>query len=343
MVVQHATAHLDAPFLWVGPYDTWWFYDGVPAFFIISGYFVYRSVLSFERRGLSTGSYLINRALRVAPAIWCYLAISVVVLLVVGVITFSDLTTAPGLAWIATTLMLAPVYSPGFLDDFGVGVINGSLWTIPVEVSFYVALPLLLVVSRRNRRALGIIVTCAAVAAVVAAVALGESLPGKLLGVTFLPHLGFFALGMGWYHLWPRWRSRGWHLVLAALGYVLAVTARNVVSDDWHLPLTLLAATPLSLLLMIAGHHGPQWCSAVTRRLGDLSFGTYIWHMPIINLMLWMGFTRDLPHSVAPFLALLVTLAVAWCSWRLIERPALDLKRHTSRSDRTTKDQAVAG
>jgi len=41
-------------------------------------------------------------------------------------------------AFVASNLMLVPVYSPAALNGFGVGVVNGSLWTFPVEVSFSV-------------------------------------------------------------------------------------------------------------------------------------------------------------------------------------------------------------
>lgn len=42
-----------------------------------------------------------------------------------------------------------PVYSPRFLDGLGVGHINGSLWTIPVEVTFYAVIPVLVFVTSR--------------------------------------------------------------------------------------------------------------------------------------------------------------------------------------------------
>lgn len=334
VVVQHATVHLDDRFLWAAPHGGWWFYDGVPAFFIISGFFVYRSALSFRRRNRSTTEYLFNRALRVIPAIWVYLAITVSVLLVVGAVSPSRLLTLDGFLWVASTLALVPVYSPEILDGFGIGVINGSLWTIPVEVSFYIALPLVLVPLALHSRRLATVVTAAVVLIGMSlSVALGDSLVGKLLGVSFLPHLGFFALGMAWHDLWGKWNPRTWYVLPAAITYGLLAWARGAAGDVAVMPLTLAAAFPLSLVVMIVGHRGPVWAGALTQRLGDLSFGTYIWHMPIINLMLWAGWSR-LPDGTAPLVAVVLTLAAAWCSWHLIEKPVLARKRHSSRERR---------
>lgn len=51
----------------------------------------------------------------------------------------------------------------------------------------------------------------------------------------------------------------------------------------------------------------------------DLSYGAYIWHMPIINLLLMLGFPN-------PYLGILLTFMFAVASWFFIEKPALKLK-----------------
>jgi len=56
----------------------------------------------------------------------------------------------------------------------------------------------------------------------------------------------------------------------------------------------------------------------------DFSYGIYIWHMPVINLLLVLNIDN-------PTLAALLTLLVAANSWFLVEKPALRLKRWTMR------------
>src|SRR5262245_21593222 len=66
--------------------------------------------------------------------------------------------------------------------------------------------------------------------------------------------------------------------------------------------------------------------------LGQISYGLYVFHLPVIGLARWtfgqMG--RPYPdHPAAMFVVLVgATIAVAACSWHLYEKPLNDLKRH---------------
>jgi peptidoglycan/LPS O-acetylase OafA/YrhL len=54
----------------------------------------------------------------------------------------------------------------------------------------------------------------------------------------------------------------------------------------------------------------------------DLSYGCYVWHMPIINLLLVLVIP-SMP------LAVILTFSIAALSWFLVEKPALKLKRQS--------------
>lgn len=122
-----------------------WFYvySVMPMFFALSGFLIAGSA---ERLNLS--NFLINRGLRIVPALAVEIAISA---LIIGPI-FT--TVALGdyfrdaefwhyftniIGWIQYTL-------PGvFLDHHSAGVVNQSLWTVPFEVGCYVLISLVIV------------------------------------------------------------------------------------------------------------------------------------------------------------------------------------------------------
>jgi len=66
------------------------------------------------------------------------------------------------------------------------------------------------------------------------------------------------------------------------------------------------------------------FCLPSIRLGGDISYGVYIWHMPVVNLLLVLGFD-------CPVFAITLTLFFAIISWVVVEKPALKFKHHTLR------------
>ena len=57
--------------------------------------------------------------------------------------------------------------------------------------------------------------------------------------------------------------------------------------------------------------------------LGSISFGVYLWHMPLMLFERGVGlFPEHQPFAAVGAVAAL-TLPVAWASWTLVERPLL--------------------
>jgi peptidoglycan/LPS O-acetylase OafA/YrhL len=75
-------------------------------------------------------------------------------------------------------------------------------------------------------------------------------------------------------------------------------------------------------------------------RGNDMSYGLYIYHMPVVNLLLFIGLYRKTEYG---FMALLACIVLAAISWLIIEKPALRLKRHPlfTVSARTLSDSPV--
>lgn len=75
-----------------------WFYDRVNIFFIISRLFVFRSAVQLRERGASWVDFYCNRLLRVVAAIYPYLALPAILVVVAGAPTLTDLASVRGLA-----------------------------------------------------------------------------------------------------------------------------------------------------------------------------------------------------------------------------------------------------
>ncbi|MBI2682842.1 MAG: acyltransferase [Acidobacteriales bacterium] len=356
VVVQHGTYHFDLKLLWLEPNGRWWFYDGVPLFFILSGMLVYRSAEKCILGGHPVRDYFTNRFLRIAPAIYTYLVVTVIVLLALGAMSWRSMFTLQFAGWSLATILLAPIYNPPMFRPIGLGAINGSLWTIPVEIGFYAMVPIFVWAARRSgfARTMSTIWGFALISMTVLwwlGLQGMERMPYKLFHVTFLAHLGYFALGMCWSKLWAQTYQSGW---LAALCAALYVLVRIVWLGPKELsnPLETLAwAIPLSYAAIWFAYHGPRLLGRWTEKVGDLSFGVYIWHGVVLNVMLYLGVKESaIGRSwMAHALLIVGTLAMASASWWFVEKRALQLKPYSSRPDQAApaiklkEAEAVAG
>ena len=110
---------------------------GVTLFFVLSGFLLYRVFVGAALRDRplpSVRSYLGNRALRIVPAYWVILAGVVLVF-------HSDLITRP--TQLAVDALFLQNYVPGHIvtgtEDNGIV----PAWSVVIEVSFYLVLPIL--------------------------------------------------------------------------------------------------------------------------------------------------------------------------------------------------------
>lgn len=291
---------------------------GVSIFFIISGFLVMGSI---QRRSLK--DYFISRALRIYPALALVVLLSAFAL---GPL-FTSLSLADYLAHPATYSYLLNATGvtnrfdlPGvFTANPFVGSVNGSLWTIPLEMACYVMLAVLYAFGF-VRPVHALIVTAALAAALVAAHWFGLSIANRgftvFTIVQIYPLLRYglmFAIGCAFWMFRDRTVLDG---RIAAVLLVVFAAAGSI--EPYHVLLTYLS---LPYLLLFAAYRRPLG-QGLMRRIGDLSYGTYVFAFPIQQMTVAIvgaqigGWTLSL--IVVP-----IVLLVAWLSWRLIEQPAL--------------------
>ncbi|MEO9324607.1 acyltransferase [Nocardioides sp. C4-1] len=345
---------------WAGDYTVagWWgtllarLDVGVALFFVLSGFLLSRPWLAraLDRRPApATGRYLWKRLLRIAPL---YLLTCVLALSLIG----DNAGRTPG-EWVATLLLLDTLTDAP--DPAGLT----HMWSLAVEVSYYLVLPLLMWVALGRRRfRLGRLV-----AVLVALVALtcwwhldgagrvAEVTPGNQL--QWLPaYLSWFALGIAIaavHELQVRGLHQRWTAPVVALGrqpgacWALAAGLLLLCATPLAGPSMLAPATPaesltkslvyaaIGGLVVVTGVWAPSggaylrvMAHPAARHLGVISYGLFALHLPVLHLVMhvtgWTLFEVDLLPLW--LLTLLVSLVVAEAAYRLVERPALRLK-----------------
>jgi peptidoglycan/LPS O-acetylase OafA/YrhL len=121
----------------------------------------------------------------------------------------------------------------------------------------------------------------------------------------------------------------GGRFVPAVLLYgVLGLIAARELHWRFNNDLNPVVFTALAVVTFAAAFTAPSVADRVLRR-NDLSYGLYLYHAPVINLLLY---TQAVTGLLGVFATLTASLALAAGSWWLIERPALALRRHPAYS-----------
>ncbi len=343
---------------------------GVALFFTLSGFLLSRAWLSRAADGRAaprTGHYLWKRALRILP-----------VYVVTVTLALALIDANRGLGWgdrLATYLMASTLVDA----TFPAGLTH--MWSLAVELHFYLLLPLLMLLgvgrTLRPARVVALLVVLTALSTWWhlhgAAWALGDSLvatPQWLVG-----YLDWFAVGIGLalasvLHE----HGRGGRVVaglrsLAAqpgVCWLLAGSLMLVATTPLAGPLVLDPPTDAEALtknLLFAAIGGLVVLPAVmrevpatpttydrvllhpaARHLGFTSYGLFCLHVPVLHLLTATTAWEPFQVDFWPLwiATLVVSLVAAELAYRLVERPALRLKGRHPLARRREESAAIA-
>jgi peptidoglycan/LPS O-acetylase OafA/YrhL len=280
---------------------------------------------SYERQHGDLKSYFRNRALRILPGLWVCIWITAAVTALLGFRPH----TAADLIW-APAQMMGLIYTPPFLHSFGSGTYNGALWTIPLELQFYVALPFVYLLMRYLPKRTNHVLWAVFFLFVLISLTLAHVVPTalsqlheshftKLVRYSFLPQFYLFLFGVilqrhRVYALsWIADKGAYW-----AAGFLVVSYLQPEWPSTHTITMLLLGMTTISM-------------AYTTRGLGkrvlneqDVSYGVYIYHGLIIDLLVSWGLVGSWLDF---FVLVLLTAVAAFLSWRYVERPMLKTKQ----------------
>lgn len=316
-------------------------YIGLYLFLALSGYLLF---LPFARDQLGQGRaidlrrYARNRALRILPLYYC----------AIGLLLVFHPFDVDRSQWWRFALFIQN-YSHETSNR-----LNAPLWTLAVEVQFYILLPFLALLiakigGRSVRRSVAIMSAIAVASLALRAheLRLGDpnilgvlgkyALPSQLYA--FIVGMLIAVLGIGWERNPPAWASR--RLLGAGSAWIAAgIVVYLLVAYDRNMqePTLAVAAFLIVGACVLPLRHGPlvqllEWRPLAT--LGLATYSLYVWHGPIVVALSGIGpeFSEGIltskPTGFKTQLAIGIPLCIAAAalSYLVIERPFLRRRR----------------
>jgi peptidoglycan/LPS O-acetylase OafA/YrhL len=328
----------------------------VEILFVVSGFVVFLPTVARGGKFGSVLSFAIRRGARLLPAYWMILLVSLVV---IGLFhpAMSDFP-GPRDAILNFTGSMVPIglFVPGVRLGFG---LNQPLWTLSVEICFYIVLPFIAAAWFRRPLlglALALLITIGwtiafdhpnRVTNLFGITAdFNELIRIKLSSALQLPAWAYsFGLGMTGAWAWvrlagakgeggttPKVAARASAVTLLSLIALLAlawVMGGHYDQTRESLVLSLFFSTALAMFMVALSLSPPRWqvlvATPAVRKLGDISYGIYLSHMLIAATLaseLSLPQDGDL-RSLATWIVAVVPASIlyGYLSARFLEQP----------------------
>ncbi len=318
---------------------------GVDLFFIISGFVMAFTILKEGQGPKAAAEFLYRRALRILPLY----AIATLAMVAVTALLGEKL---PSWSYILSSITTFPLTGEDGKYLFPVLFLG---WSLSFEIFFYFILALLMCFRKASWQAVGVIL-----AALVACGQIWQP-EGVLSSFVTAPILLEFSLGFFSYYLWKRHRDwlEAHSRNLMIVGSIIFIVALKGFDGDPH------GAMPKMIITYFGG--APSWRaigwglpsfiffmaflslekrfetkpSSWLKSLGDSSYSLYLFHAPVIHLMVPFVGTK---YFVLTFIYLAVPLAVSLLAYRLFEKPLMNLmkrRKKESGNQEQSKDAFV--
>ncbi|WP_343659980.1 acyltransferase [Chryseobacterium sp.] len=275
------------------------------SFFIVSGFLIARS---YERSS-SLKSYAKKRFNRIVPAYLLVVFLCALLLSLVSTLPFSEYfgntQVYKYLFWNSIFMNFKAPWLPGV---FGNQAVNGALWTLKIEMCFYIAVPLMFLLFGKNNkyRSLSLIVLYFLSLVylnyfeMAGKAALSRQLPGSLC---------YFIGGMLIYFNFDKFIKHK---------NVLFIIAVLTVWIDLIFKIKLFSPIMISIIVLYVAYSFKFLNNF--GKYGDFTYGIYIFHFPIIRVFATLGLFANYNPYFMGLVCMLVVISVGIASWHLYEK-----------------------
>ena len=291
----------------------------VKSFFVVSGFLIF---MSYEN-SRNLVSYFEKRARRIYPAYFVVIVLCAFLGSLLSAYTPREYFSMQFVQYLAANLLFLNFIQPnlpGLFEGLTLPAVNGALWTLKIEVLFYLFVPLAVMALRR----FGCLSVLAGIyLGSIAYSVLMENLAAKTGSAFYaelqrqLPgQLAFFISGAACYYYFEQLsKHSAWLVLLAVAAFIL---------QAW-LPWKLIQPAALAILVVYIACVIP--CLGNFGKYGDFSYGVYIVHFPILQLMVSLGWFAESPWMMLVLAAALVLVA-AFLLWHGVEKQFLRKSSH---------------
>ncbi len=288
----------------------------VRAFFVISGFLIFKS---FDQ-SRSMYSYFSRRFRRIYPAYFSIIILFSIVGWFFTDLDFNNYFSSEWLRYLLSNLAFLNFLHPnlpGLFADNAITAVNGALWTLKIEVLFYLTVPLIVKIMQR----FGCWQTMLFIYCLSMLYRYGIEYYGLKLHfsayqelIRQLPgQLVYFISGAALYYYYGLFKRYAYYFLTLAVICLLWKNGMALIEPA----AVAIGVIYFCCLLKPLGN----FC-----KYGDLSYGVYIIHFPVIQLLVQYNFYQS--HPILSLLStLILVLLLAFITWHLIEKQFL---RHSS-------------
>ncbi len=286
----------------------------VYCFFIISGFLIFSS---FEKLN-NLKKYIINRSRRIFPAYFFVVLFFAFFLFFFSNISAKEYFSTDWAKYLGANLVFANFLKPCVNYVFTSNLycaVNGALWTIKVELMFYVFVPILFYLLKNKTKTVKSLVLIAIYSVSIFYFRyvvslekheLARQLPGVLCyfisGIFLFINIDFF---------------KKWSIYLLPVALVIIYVEKGILSEN--------ILTPFALGICIFWFAFSNIPLKNFAKYGDFSYGIYLVHFPIIQIFVQENLFEKYSFY-AFFLCVAIVVLFSVLIWNFVEKPLLRRK-----------------
>ncbi len=289
-------------------------YISVTGFFCISGFLITRSYLNSK----SLKDYLTKRAARLMPAYFLIIFICFILLSFISTYSFFDYfnnsLTYKYLASNLTFLNFLQPTLPGVFIINGIEYpVNGALWTLKIEVGFYLLLPLILFLLEKSKTKPLLLLLIYFTSIIYNYYFQYLYSTTDIQFYSTLAHqlpsfLSYFAAGIALHYYFNLFVK---HKIIF---FIIGLTIYII---EYKLNIEILSPLALSFIIFALAFSNLKLENFSKK--GDISYGIYIYHFPLINLAIYFGFFTNYNPYVVSGILILILFTLSYISWHKLE------------------------